>query len=77
MSTTKTNNERLRELVGASGLTQAVALTVFNRGMGQRPYSESAWKAFLSSPETTRFRALSDALLAHAEKQFAKLQEIA
>jgi hypothetical protein len=70
---TKTNNERLRELVEASGLTQAVALTVFNRGLGARPYSESAWKAFLSSPETTRFRALSDDMLAHAEREFAKL----
>ena len=72
---TETNNQRLRELVEASGLTQPVALTVFNRGMGARPYSESAWKAFLSSPETTRFRALSDELLAHAERQFAKLKK--
>ena len=74
MNTKKqSNNERLRELVQHSGLTQPVALTVFNRGMGARPYSESAWKAFLSNPETSRFRELSDELLAHAEKQFAKL----
>jgi hypothetical protein len=72
-----TNNERLRELVEASGLTQTVALTVFNRGMGARPYSASAWKAFLSSPQTTRFRALSDELLEHAKKQFAKLEKSA
>lgn len=71
---TKTNNERLREIVEASGLTQPVALTVFNRGLGARPYSESTWKAFLSNPETTRFRPLSDEMLAHAEKQFGKLQ---
>ena len=69
----QTNNERLRELVQNSGLTQPVALTVFNRGMGARPYSESAWKAFLSTPGTSRYRELSDELLAHAEKQFAKL----
>lgn len=75
MHTSKTNNERLRELIAESGLTQAVALTVFNRGMGARPYSESAWKAFLSSPETTRFRELSDELLAHAEKQFGRLKK--
>jgi len=74
MNTTKNNNLRLRELVKASGLTQHVALTVFNRGMGARPYSESSWKAFLSTPGTTRFRALSDELLAHAERQFAKLR---
>lgn len=71
----ETNNEKLRELVEASGLTQAVALTVFNRGLGPAAYSESAWKAFLSSPETTRFRPLSDELLAHAEKQFSKFDK--
>lgn len=73
--TTKTNNERLRELIEESGLTQVVALTVFNRGMGARPYSMSAWKAFLSSPDTTRFRELSDDLMLHAEKQFARLKK--
>jgi hypothetical protein len=69
----KTNNQRLRELVQASGLTQAAALAVFNRGLPAGPYSLSTWKAFLVSPQTTRFRRLGDALLAHAEKQFAKL----
>jgi hypothetical protein len=74
MSTNQTtNNERLRELVQASNLTQPVALTIFNRGLGSGAYSESAWKAYLSSPETTRFRRLSDDMLAHAEKQFSKL----
>jgi hypothetical protein len=68
-----TNNERLRELVEASNLTQPVALTIFNRGLGSGAYSESAWKAYLSSPETTRFRRLSDDMLAHAEKQFGKV----
>jgi hypothetical protein len=68
-----TNNERLRELVESSKLTQAVALTIFNRGLGTGAYSESAWKAYLSSPETTRFRRLSDDMLAHAEKQFSKI----
>jgi hypothetical protein len=70
----KSNNERLRELVEASGLTQAVALTVFNRGLGPAAYSESSWKAFFASPDTTRFRPLKDDLLAHAEREFAKLQ---
>ena len=40
-----TNNERLRELVDSSKLTQAVSLTIFNRGLGSEAYSESAWKA--------------------------------
>jgi hypothetical protein len=69
----KTNNERLRELVEASGLTQAVALTVFNRGLGPAAYSESTWKAFFVKADSPRFRPLKDELLAHAEKEFAKL----
>jgi hypothetical protein len=69
----KSNNERLRELVEASGLTQPVALTIFNRGLGPAAYSESAWKAFLmTDTSSARFRPMSDELLAHAEKQFAK-----
>jgi len=69
----KTNNERLRELVEASGMTQAVALTVFNRGLGPAAYSESTWKAFFVKTDSPRFRPLKDELLAHAEKEFAKL----
>jgi hypothetical protein len=70
----KTNNERLRELVQASGLSQPVALTIFNRGLGPAAYSESAWKAFLmTDTRSARYRSLSDDLLAHAEKQFSKL----
>lgn len=67
------NNERLRELVEASGLTQAVALTIFNRGLGPAAYSESSWKAFFVRPDSARFRPLKDELLVHAEKEFAKL----
>ena len=70
----KTNNDHLRDLVAASGLTQAVALTVFNRGLGPRGYSESAWKAFLADKDAVRFRALSDELLAHARRQFANVR---
>lgn len=70
----KTNNQQLRELVDASGLTQAVALTIFNRGLGIRPYSESAWKAFLADTAAVRFRPLNDDLLEHAKKQFSKIE---
>lgn len=69
------NNDRLRELVEQSGLTQAVALTVFNRGLGPAAYSESTFKAFLAKPESPRFRPLKDDLLEHAEKQFAKISK--
>jgi len=71
---TKSNNDQLRDLIEASGLTQAVALTVFNRGLGPAAYSMSAWKAFLASPSTDRFRPLKDELLAHAQSEFAKIQ---
>lgn len=69
------NNERLRKLVEASGLTQAVALTIFNRGLGPAAYSESTWKAFFVRSDSSRFRPLKDELLAHAEKEFAKLHK--
>ena len=72
---TKTNNERLRELIEESGLTQALALTIINRGMGARPYSMSTLKGYLVDPKSDRFRPLSDELLAHCEKQFAKLKK--
>lgn len=72
-NTEQTTNERLRELVESTGLTQAVALTIFNRGLGPAAYSESSWKAFFASPETTRFRSLKQELLDHAEKVFSKV----
>jgi len=71
--TEQTTNERLRELVESTGLTRAVALTIFNRGLGPASYSESSWKAFFASPETTRFRPLKQELLDHAEKVFSKV----
>jgi hypothetical protein len=70
-----TYNERLRELIKATGLTQTAALLLFNRGLGPAAYSESAWKAFLANPETTRFRPLSAELLRHAEKIFTPLKK--
>jgi hypothetical protein len=71
----KTNNQRLRELVEGAGLSQPVALTIFNRGLGVRGLKESTWKGYFCRPETTRFRNLSDDLLGHAEKVFAPLQK--
>lgn len=67
------NNERLRELVESAGVTQAVALTIFNRGLGPAAYSMDTFKAFLVRPDSAKFRVLKDELLAHAEKQFAKV----
>lgn len=75
MAVSMTNNERLRQLIAEAGLTQAVALTIFNRGLGPAAYSEIAWKGFLADPASARFRPLKDELLAHAEKQFASLDQ--
>jgi hypothetical protein len=68
-----TNNQRLRELVDRTGLSQAVAMTVFNRGLGQAACPESLWKAFFADPKLPQFKPLSNELLAHAQSQFAKL----
>ena len=68
----KTTNEQLRELIDASGLTQAAALARFNRRLGPAAYSESAWKSFLVDPTTTRFRPLKASLLEHARHALAK-----
>jgi hypothetical protein len=43
------NNERLRELIQEAGVTQAVALTIFNRGLGPAAYSMDTFKAYLNT----------------------------
>jgi hypothetical protein len=73
MNPVQTNNERLRELIDASGLSQPQALAIFNLGLCVAGYSLDAWKAFLVKPESKKFRPLKDDLLTHAEKSFAKL----
>ena len=70
MNPNKTNNEKLKELVTASGLSQPAALAIFNLGLGPAAYSINTWKAFLASPSSRKFRLLKDDLLAHAEKNF-------
>ena len=66
------NNERLRELVEESGLTQAAALAIFNIGLGTAAYSFTTWKAYLANPKSSKFRPMKDALLAHAETNFKR-----
>ncbi len=65
-------NARLRQLLEDARLTQAEALTLFNRGM-VKPISLSGWKAWLADRESDRWRVLHDDYLKHAEKVFAKL----
>ncbi len=68
------NNLRLRELIEGANLTQGEALALFNAGL-VKPYSLSAWKAYLGAPESARWRPFDEALLRHAEKVFGKLQK--
>ena len=68
------NNERLRQLVEESGLSQPKALELFNKGL-VKPYSLSAWKAYLGSPTAARWRPFDSNLLKHAEKRFGKLNK--
>ena len=70
MNPAKTNNDRLRELVEASGLSQPAALAVFNLGLGPAAYSINTFKAFLVRADSSKFRPLKDELLAHAERNF-------
>lgn len=70
MNPAKSNNDRLRELVDASGLSQPAALAVFNLGLGPAAYSINTFKAFLVRADSPKFRPLKDELLAHAEKNF-------
>ena len=75
MNPKQSNNDRLRELIEEAGVTQPVALTIFNRGLGPAAYSWDTFKAFLVNSEAAKFRPLKDELLEHAEKQFAKVKK--
>lgn len=75
-TTNDPNNERLRALISDAGLAQPAALALFNRGL-LKPYSLSAWKAFLADRDSARWRRLDDVLLAHAEKVLGKLKKTA
>jgi hypothetical protein len=68
------NNGRLRQLVQASGLASAVALTVFNRGRAAAPCKETEWRGYLAEEGHALFRPLPDDMLAHAEHQFSLLE---
>lgn len=63
------NNVQLHELITESKLTQEEALALFNKGL-PKPYSVSAWKAYLSDPSAVRWRRFDPQLLAHARKKF-------
>ncbi|WP_144006563.1 hypothetical protein [Pelomonas sp. KK5] len=66
-------NAQLRELVSASGLPPAVAMTIFNRQLGAAACSETEWRGYTSEPGNPRYRPVSPEQLAHAIAQFARI----
>lgn len=66
-------NEVLRQFVEASGLSQPVAMTIFNRQLGAAACSETEWRGFLSEIDSPRYRELSASQLAHAIDQFSRI----
>ncbi len=66
-------NTQLVQLVAASGLSPAVAMTIFNRGRGGAACTESQWKGFLAEPGMLRYLELSADQFAHAVHQFARI----
>lgn len=70
----KTNNEKLRDLIHNSGLSQRQALLAFNVGLGAAGYSIDSWKSFLVRPDSVKFRPFKNELLVHAVNVFCKTQ---
>jgi hypothetical protein len=74
----RTNGSRLRELIKGTGYTQMQALYLFNSSRPKlfKPYSMSAWQAFLIKgfEDSPRWRPFSDQLLKRAEKIFIPMQ---
>jgi hypothetical protein len=47
------NGELLRRAIEDAGISQALALALFNEGQA-RPLSLSTWKAYLAKPDSAR-----------------------
>ena len=56
MVSMNTKKQPTRALVEASGLTQAEALTLFNKPLGPAGYSLDYWKGFFCDPASKRFK---------------------
>ena len=64
------NNLQLCELVQSAGLSEAVAITLFNRGRS-RPVTHSEFRSWLAHPGSPRWRALADDDLVHAQRMLS------
>lgn len=71
MNDVSDNGAILRSLIADSGLTQAEALALVNRGQAF-PIALSTWKAYLAAPDSTRRRMCPDNVIAHAKKTIKK-----
>jgi hypothetical protein len=63
------NNQRFCQMVQSARLSDAVAITLFNRGRS-RPVTHSEFRAWMAEPHSARWRALADDDLLHAERMF-------
>lgn len=63
------SNARFCALVEASGLTQAVALTIFNRGLS-KPVTESTFKSWMKEPDSNLWAEIPGGYLERAEAVF-------
>lgn len=73
----QSNSERLRDLIDQAGLSQSMALLLFNAAPKKlkSPYSMSAWKAFLVTDHTSaRWREFPDKHMVRAEKVFGSIK---
>jgi len=66
-------NLALRELWERSGITQADALALLNRGQ-VRPLKMSTFKAYMAGPDTVRRRECPVEMLAHAKNMLEKIK---
>ncbi len=69
-----TSNDRLRELVQASGLTQVAALALYNKGLNAlAKCSDHSWKSYFSEVTSKRWRHVKPEVLERAEKVFGAM----
>lgn len=69
------NNQRFCELVAAARLSEATAITLFNRAR-HTPVTVTAWRSWLAQPGSDRWAAMHDADLRHAEAAIAPMSII-
>lgn len=70
MRNAESNNQRLKALLERARLKQSTALTLLNRGR-RSPIADSTFRAWMTDPVSTLWRAMSDQELAECERAFA------